>query len=726
MSQPHHDPELEDVLQDDELRHIASALSSVRSPEPPLDDAFRTGLRRQLMQEAWAMSQGKYAWWRRMLAPPSLAWGGATAGLLLIASVVVFFAMQPSGGLSTVIVGSPLQDNRNVSLQQPILVAFNQPMDHQTTQDAVQVKPATSVAFAWDQQSRTLAVQPVGGALAPNTQYQVTVGPGARTQAGQPLATPQTITFVTQAPPSPAPAVTPRPTPANPLSEKQLASLDGAATFSAQWSSDSTSIYFVDGKGALVVVPVKGGNVAVIAADGASSPSMSPAGDRLVYLRANKIEVLTFATGKTDEIVATTAPVVLGWAKDRVEWVAVDGVYSQGSAGAPTRVSRLPTTGTVTALSIAPDGAHVVYTQDSNLFVLDVSTEKSTQVGQANATFAGWSPGGAYLMSSGGDVTTIADLQGVTQATIPSGDATWSSQDAILLGTDTELYQVWADGTGGTKMSSGTYRSPLWAPNGTAFVFVRGSNVWAGVAPALPARPTPLDEAGKVVASFMDARLKGQTNEATQLLDENGKHVYGDGGLGLLIQGDPHFTRYYVLTQQLVATQPDTVRVVVRMVLTHGKLDVSNLEETLTLVRDTRSRLFFIDQATAGPHSDLGTGAAVVSVDVTADTVKVTFDSDLDPGTVSDGIHILDARGKQLDATTTYANRTVTMTGLDLKEGARYRLSVLTTVRDVLGHNIAAEYGLDLVGPTVKKHGSHQEVVVTPAPAASPSPSTTG
>ena len=54
-----HDPELEDVLQDAELRRVASLLHAAKAPEPPLDDAFRTGLRRQLMQEAWSRSEGR-------------------------------------------------------------------------------------------------------------------------------------------------------------------------------------------------------------------------------------------------------------------------------------------------------------------------------------------------------------------------------------------------------------------------------------------------------------------------------------------------------------------------------------------------------------------------------------------------------------------------------------------------------------------------------------------
>src|SRR6184192_3163343 len=103
-----HDPELDDVLQDDELRHVAALLKSASTPEPPLDEAFRTGLRRQLMNEAWSMTEGRGAWWRRAFAPPGLAWAGAAAGVLLIASVVVWGALQQPGGFQQVFVQSAI------------------------------------------------------------------------------------------------------------------------------------------------------------------------------------------------------------------------------------------------------------------------------------------------------------------------------------------------------------------------------------------------------------------------------------------------------------------------------------------------------------------------------------------------------------------------------------------------------------------------------------------
>src|SRR5438132_475217 len=245
----YHDPELEDVLQDAELRRVASLLSAAKAPEPPLDEAFRTGLRRQLMQEAWSKTDGRGSWLRRAFAPPGIARAGAA------------------------------------------------------------------------------------------------VGPTAKTASNQPLAAPQTITFVTQAPtPTPAPP-TPRPTPANPLSEKQVVTLNGASRLTAQWSADSSSIYFVDGKGALVVT-TKAGAATVIAADGVSSPAISPAGDRLAYIRGAKIEVLDFASGKTDELSPTAAPTIVGWAKDKLVWAASDGVYTPSDSG-PSQVAPMPS-GSVT------------------------------------------------------------------------------------------------------------------------------------------------------------------------------------------------------------------------------------------------------------------------------------------------------------------------------------------------------------------------------------------
>ncbi len=722
-----HDPELDDVLQDEELRRLAGMLTSTRREEPPLDEAFRSGLRRQLMQQAWEMGEGRPSLWQRIFAPPGLAWVGATAGVILIASIVILNWTQQPSVFQQVFVQSPMDGSRSVALQQPILVSFNQPMDHSSTEAAVQITPATNVTYSWS--SNTLAVQPTSGILAPNTQYQVTIGSGAKTAAGQPLTSAQTITFVTQppTPATPSPSPTPR-APATPSSlltgEHQLTQLGGSlATSTVQWSADSATVYFVNSTGALDAVPAKGGEVSVVAPDGASSPAIAPAGDRLAYIRGGKIEVLTFAAGTTTELTATPAPLLLGWAKDKVVWAGADGVYAQGSDG-PARIAALPSTGVVTTLSLAPDGSHAVYRQDQNLFLLDLASARSTQLGQANAAFFGWSPGGSQVMYSGtGGNIAISDVQGNSIGAVPAGDASWSSQDAILLGSETDLYQAHSDGSNMTKLANGTYRLPTWAPNATAFTFFRGGTLWTATAPALPPLPSVLDQATAVVNSFMQARQKGQADQAGALLDSTGKQAYASGGLNLIINGDPFFSRFYVLTQAVTGTQPDTATFVLRIVLTHGKLDVADYEETLAVVRDATTRQLLIDQATAGAHRDLGKGAEVVGVVVAADSIQVTFDSDLDPATVADAVRMLDSKGRQLDSNTTYSNRTVTISGLDLKPGAHYKLVVLTTLRDFLGHNIATEYDLQLIGPIAKSKADQKNGGVTASPApVSPSP----
>jgi Bacterial Ig-like domain len=719
----HHDPELEDVLQDAELLRLARLLGGAQRADPPLDVAFRSGLRRQLMQQADAMNQRRGAGWGRLFSPPNLAWAGAAVGTLLIASVVVFNFLQQPAVVNQVVVSSAINGNQAVQLKQPILVEFNQPMDQAATQAAIQVTPATNVTYTW-QSNNTLAIQPISGNLAPNTQYQVIVGPGAKTTANVTLAAPQTITFVTQTQTPPTPAPSPSPTPGPLLSgEKQLAPVGGTAPGAVQWSSDSATVYFVTSSGALDSVPSKGGSVTVIAPDGASSPAVAPAGDRLAYVRGGKIETLTFLTGATTELITAPAAVAVGWAKDKLVWAASDGVYTQGTGG-PTQVAPLPATGKLSVLSIAPDGTHVAYSHDGSFLMLDLASGKSATLGSATG-FLGWSAAGTEILLLTAQGTAVSDLQGNISATLAAGQPSWSTMDAILLGSGASVSQVHPDGTASINLAVGTYGSPTWAPDGATFVFFRGGAIWVATAPALAPQTTPLDQAAAVVNSFMQARLKGDADQAGQYLDQTGRQAYGTDGLSLIISGDPSFTRYYILTQEITATQPATAKFVVRLVLSHQKLDVTEVDETLTLVRDPTTNLFLVDLGAAGTHRDLGKGAEVVAVDVARNVVKVTFDSDLDPVTVAGGVQVVDSKGKPVPATASYANRVLTLTGLDLKPGAQYKLVVSSTVRDVLGHNVASEYDLVLDGPVPNEGDSHHGGSTSspsPSPSHSPSP----
>ena len=290
-------------------------------------------------------------------------------------------------------------------------------------------------------------------------------------------------------------------------------------------------------------------------------------------------------------------------------WAAAAGIYTQGADG-PARLASLPATGPVTVLSLAPDGTHAVYLQDLNLFLLDLASTKSRQLGQTNAAFFGWSPGGSQVMYSGADGNiAISDVQGDSVGTVAAGGRELvgpgrdpaGQRDRPLPGPSRRLEH---DEAGQRDLPP----PDVGAERHSHSTFFRGGALWTASAPALPPLPSVLDQATAIVNSFMQARQKGQADQAGALLDGNGKQAYASGGLNLVVNGDPSFSRFYILTQDVTGTQPDTATFVVRLVLTHGKLDVADYEETLTVVRDATTRQFLIDQAAAGAHRDLGKG----------------------------------------------------------------------------------------------------------------------
>ena len=715
----HHDPDLDDVLQDEELVRIAGLLKATRRAAPPLDEAFRSGLRRQLMQKAWGMGEVRTPWWQRLSGPPALAWAGAALGILLIGSVVVFYS-NTGPGVNDLIVTSPIADAHAVQLQQPILVSFNQPMNQPSTEAAVQITPATYVTFSW-QDSKTLAVHPSGGALAPNTQYQVTIGPGAKTESGQRLTRPATITFVTRpsATPPPSPIPTPQTTPTSQLpGEHRLAPLPSDAASRPQWSADSNTVYFVGENGALNSVSASGGDVKGMVPDGVSLPAISPAGNFLAYFRAGKVEILQLTSGLTKDIAAAPDVTAIGWANDQLMWATSSGVFKAGATG-PEQVAPVPQGFIV--LSIAPGGVHAVVQAGQVLYVSDLVTSKHRQLAGARA-FLGWSPDGSRMLYAGAGGTVVADSLGQRTGMLIAGDTSWSSNDVILVGNDSGLYAIRPDGFGRTLLNNGAYRLPVWAPNGTSFTFVRAGAIWSANSIALPTEPSTLDQAASVVNQFMNARLTGQTELAKSFLDDNGKQAYSSSGLPLAIKGAAIFSRHYVVVQELTSRHPDTARFVVRLVLTRGPIDVSAYEETLTLLRADGGQPFLIDQATASSTQDLGRGAQVVSVDLSGGSLKVVFDSDLVSDTVADGVIVVNANGKRVGGPSTYTNRTVVITGLNLVPGAGYKLVVLTSVQDVSGRSVPAEYDLKLLGPATAANPGAPSPEPSPTPSPIPSP----
>jgi hypothetical protein len=581
----------------------------------------------------------------------------------------------------------------------------------------VQITPATNVSFSWSGDT-VLYVQPTSGNLAPNTQYQVTIGPDAMTQNGKPLTTPSTITFVTQPTVAPSPTPAPTPTPKN-TGVQKLAPLPSGTIYTPQWSADSSVVYFVGPGGALQAVPAKGGTIRTLVADGVSVPAIAPAGDRLAYVRNGKIVIIVLATNATSEISVTTSPTALTWVKDRLYWGSGDGIFVQGASG-PVKLASTPDpSGTV--VSIAPDGGHAAFQTGHTLVMLDVATGSSITLGpNGGSTFQGWSPDGSRIMHDG----VITDMRGQKIATLPAGDPAWSAKNELLIGTDTEAYEVRPDGTGLTKFADGTFHLPVWAPDSSTFVFVRdGLNV--ATAPAPPPQPSTYEQANAVVNAFMEARLANNPDIAKTFLDDAGRAAYGTGNPALIPNGELVFKRWYVLTGEVSGSNPDTVRVVVRLVFARGKVEQGIVDENLTVQRAEVTDPFLIDKVTASAVRELGKGPEVVAVKVSSSQVEVTFNSDLVPSTVG-GVTLQDGQGMPVSATMTYKDRVLTFSGLTLTPGALYRLVVLPTVQDVDRHHTPSEYDLDIVGPAVEPAaGGAPSNVPSGSPApVSPSPTT--
>ena len=725
MSMPH-DPEFEDLFADPGLAEFANALRSVEQPDAPLDPAFRSALRRQLMQKAWEMSEGRIPWWRRLASPPGLAWAGAAAGMALIASVVVFMSTQgPAVQTEQVLFTSSVADARGVQLQQPIPLTFNQAMDHPSTEAAVQVQPATKVTYTW--QGNTLLVQPQGGNLAPNTQYQVTVGPSAKMAGGQTIAAPETVRFVTQPAPSPAPS--PSPTPGTLVTNvTKIFPLNGQSVRETMWSPDASTIYLAPSGGTLEAIDVKTGAAKVLVTDGVTSAALSPTGDRIAYVRGGKIEILTLATSTTSELAVKPEPVVVSWVTgkvaDQLLWATQDGVYDQDAKGTAERLAAFP--GAVTgAISIAPDGRHVVYLgseapNSGGVFVLDVATGKALPVG---IPFPAWSPDGSrfvYQSDNGSGGVVIADLDGNEVATLPAGMPSWSVQNEILLGSETELDEVRPDGTGQLKLADGTFAAPVWAQDSISFAFQRGGSLWVAQAPAPGAPPAALDQATALVKAFMQARLNGSNDSASKYLDAAGQASFRKDGAALIPSGNSTFSRFYILTSEVLSADSNSTRFVVRLVFDKNKVDVSQLDETLTVTRRESTDPFLVHAVEVGNVRPLGQGPEVVSVDITSSSLVVTFDSDLNPATVPLSVTVRDSHGKPLTGVvTTYANHKATISGLQLIPGDKYTLTVLPTLRDVSDRAVVSEYDLVVIGPQSTPTTS-EPAPTSPTPTATP------
>lgn len=734
------DPDLEDLFDEDpSLEPYANLLRSSRLKDPPLDPAFRSSLRRQLMDEAWQRSERRPSFFAGLFRGPGLAWAGASMAAVLLAIFVVQLTNQ--GAPTTQVAYLSSYPSGSVKADQPITLTFNQPMDHQSVEQAIRIEPATQVKFNW--QGNQLTIVPAATTLAANTQYHVTIAPTATTATGKAIEKPIAVTFNTEPPPSPAPIPNASPSPGIGIAGERL--VRPGVTTVVGWTADGATLFYIGGGGDLGSISADGRSQATLIRDGVRFAALSASGSQLAYARGSSVAVIG-ADGSGLQVLASGDALGVGWSGSKVVYaVAGDPTAPSASptasspgpsptpspaaspsptpspaaspspggspAPSPSPVSAVPATQAFSVpvgsqdLVFAPDGKHLLYTYRSNTFLSDGLGSAPAWAQGAGST-AAWSPDSTTVaFSADGAIVTAAPDGGrrrslAALATLGVGPqdplvVDWASNNLLLVGTAKVLATIRTDGSGGAVVRSLGYSRPLAAPGGTRLGFLRGGDLWVAELNSAGGASTALADAGKVVDSFMQARLAGDATRSGSFLDDAGRQAYG-GDQALVILQDPRLRRYYVVSAQVLPGPDGPVLYAVRLVLARGQAEVTSYDETLTLQRGNSGQ-FLVHAAVAGPRTALGHGPSVVSAAVKGRQVIVTFDSDLAPESVAAAAKVVDPAGKPVVVKSEYSNRVLTISLPELPSVKGYRLTVATTLQDIDHQALAAEFHFDFV-----------------------------
>jgi WD40 repeat protein len=103
------------------------------------------------------------------------------------------FAFETVGN-PTVVSSQPIDAAEAIPLDAPIVVEFSTLMDTASVEAAIRLSPSSDVSLRWSRER--LTIEP-SAPWQPNRRYALTVGIGARDQAGTPLAQPFRLTFTT-------------------------------------------------------------------------------------------------------------------------------------------------------------------------------------------------------------------------------------------------------------------------------------------------------------------------------------------------------------------------------------------------------------------------------------------------------------------------------------------------------------------------------------------------
>jgi Big-like domain-containing protein len=758
------DPELQEIFTDPAHQEVVDLLKASRPATPPLDPHFRSYLRAKLMTEAQQTlpQRESRSWFNFKPRTLSLSMAAVAAGFLVVLGVQVYLRQGTTQPTQVVAYVGAINNKTDVATaQEPIQIPFSGPVDKNAVAESVVIEPATSVTKQW--YGSTLVIIPTHP-LAPNTTYTVRLQPSAVPAATSspavrptPAAAPTPVVVHFSTVRAPIPPVTPPSfkstnvtygydnrldksgtilsavwTGGGQLLATRPAGLGGPAGVATPTASATPSGSPAAASGTDVWLMSPSGTPLRNVAPGAMLPSAPASGSIFAAwtlrggqasldvrdLQANLIATVANVSGVPDR-----PAVWLG--SDRLAYVDNGVLQVVDLHGAPSTLSSTirVARGSVEA---SPSGALLAVEGVDGSIVLDLSAPRVVSSPlPIGATGFDWSPKGdlafAVQQSSTTDLYVANDgKHAVKVATSPSGqawsDLNWAPDASSLLlasrpsdssGGNPGLLVINSDGSNPVPFGSPRleYSAPEWSPSGDLVLFTRRDDATGGITFQVATLSISGNNAAEAQAiaevdKFMKARLAADSAGAEGELDSNGLAAYQNGSASLLSAPGTNFERYYLVTVQLTATNPNHFLIGVRTFIAKSGTETGFFEEQLSVIQQDQ-RYAIHDVQTSGIQP-LSHGPTVVSVELLqtppGQQVRVRFDADLKADTVTDGtIMIKDKDGTAVDAKVSFdADNHLATLSVKLHQG-QYQLVVTTGVTDINGVPLTQEYDAPLV-----------------------------
>lgn len=664
--------------------------------------AFRDRLRRELVAaRAVTIARGTRptAPVRRRRRRPVWGWAAAAAAVVVAIAVLVGttgpFTGPPSR--SAVSVATNLDGAVSASATAVLRLTFSRPLDHATTLAALRLAPAARVSTRWD--GETLTVRPAYG-FAPDSAYVLTVDHTvARTASGVPLATDLHVVFGT----APAPAA------ASGSTAFALPDLVRVPVAAADPGSEAV----VTRDGSLLLTAARPGGLVRVAHG--TSTTLAAAAGALCQSRSGQSVAYVSGTGPGTRIVFAdaqgnptgTVPAEvdpgspLGWVDD-AQVVVVGGgrLRAVDRAGTVTTLADTPVRAGRDTVVVAPGGRYVFVGPPSGGTgrVLDLRTRTGHPLpgvtGQpafsADGATVAWFDG-----SSGATVLDLAPSGGGPVLAVPLpvqpgdrlGDLALSPDGYHVVYSVGDELRLAALPDGRTLAVSGAGgQSPNWSASGGLLTVLTAGRIDA------VAVTVQWDAALDALASaFARAQVSRDLGAMRAL-------AAPDATLPNL----PAVTRATALWIQPSNGGTATARIRLTVDPVPGDPVTRQAEETLTLAPRPGGGLPRVPAVAVGEFRPAPDGPQLLGVDTTTSpgTARLSFDADLDPGTVPVAVGLVGPDGRTVPAMVGYdsATRTVTVaptTGT----GGPMTVQVGTGLRDVDGHGPPDPFDVPLVLP---------------------------